>query len=202
MNKQQRKTWDDCMALLMSELPKEDAETVYDKAVLRWQDFSAKMDGESESRKKLAVNAILPRVALYAALKEDGYPADQIMKKYIEEISGPAMHEKYARLEKIPGFFWIFRKAYMSYTDKSDWWNCESVKTPDGFKLDMHTCLWKDCCDIAGYPEVCSYFCDSDDITYSNLSKVGFRRTQTLGKGGEKCDFEFYRKDSNTGKNK
>ena len=40
---------------------------------------------------------------------------------------------------------------YMSYTDKSDWWSCESVKTPDGFKLDMHTCLWKDCCDIAGY---------------------------------------------------
>ncbi len=195
MNKQQKKTWDDCMALLMSELPKEDAETVYDKAVLRWQDFSAKMDGESESRKKLAVNSILPRVAIYAALKEDGYPADQIMKKYIEEISGPAMHEKYAKLEKIPGFFWIFRKAYMSYTDKSDWWNCESVKTPDGFKLDMHTCLWKDCCDIAGYPEVCSYFCDSDDITYSNLRKVGFRRTQTLGKGGERCDFEFYRKD-------
>ena len=64
MNKQQRKTWDDCMALL-SELPKEDAETVYDKAVLRWRDFSAKMDGESESRKKLAVNAILSRVAIY-----------------------------------------------------------------------------------------------------------------------------------------
>ena len=43
MNKQQRKTWADCMALLMSELPKEDARAVYDKAVLRWQDFSAKM---------------------------------------------------------------------------------------------------------------------------------------------------------------
>lgn len=75
MNKQQRKTWADCMALLMSELPKEDASVVYDKTVLRW------------------------------------------------------------------------------------------------------------------------YFCDSDDITYRNLRKVGFRRTQTLGKGGEWCDFEFYRKD-------
>ena len=36
MNKQQRKTWADCMALLMSELPKEDASVVYDKIVLRW----------------------------------------------------------------------------------------------------------------------------------------------------------------------
>lgn len=37
MNKQQNKTWGDCMALLMSELRKEDAEAVYDKAILRWQ---------------------------------------------------------------------------------------------------------------------------------------------------------------------
>lgn len=61
MNKQQRKTWDDCMALL-SELPKEDAETVYDKAVLRWRDFSAKMDGESESRKTLPSMRFYPEL--------------------------------------------------------------------------------------------------------------------------------------------
>ena len=76
MNKQQNKTWDDCMALLMSELPKEDAEAVYDKAVLKWQDFSARMNGESERRKKLAINSILPRIAIYAALKEDGHPPE------------------------------------------------------------------------------------------------------------------------------
>ena len=60
----------------MSVLPKEDADAIYDKAVLRWRDISVKMDGESESRKKLAVNSILPRVALHAALKENRYPAD------------------------------------------------------------------------------------------------------------------------------
>ncbi|MCR4731384.1 MAG: L-2-amino-thiazoline-4-carboxylic acid hydrolase, partial [Saccharofermentans sp.] len=30
--------------------------------------------------------------------------------------------------------------------------------------------------------------------TYGNLKKLGFTRSQTLGKGGECCDFHFYKK--------
>lgn len=194
MNKKQKKTWSGCRTLLMRELPEKDALAIYDTAVVRWRELAEKMEKETKSRKKMAINTILPRVALYAVLKENGYPADRIMTKYIDEIVGPTMHAKYARMERIPGFFVIYKKLFMLYTDKSDLWDCRSKKTPEGFKLDIYKCLWKDCCDAAGYPEVCSFFCDCDDITYGGLRKIGFKRTQTLGKGGERCDFNFYRK--------
>jgi len=199
MNKKQKRIWNDCHSLLMSVLSEKDVPAIYDKAVDRWRDFSSKMDHESDSRKNMAVDSILPRVALYAVLKENGYPAEQIMTKYVEEIAGPAMHAKYAGMERIPGFFSIYRRIFMLYTDRSDWWECSSEKTPDGFKLDIHKCLWKDCCDVVGYPEVCRFFCDCDDITYGGLHKVGFKRTRTLGKGGDHCDFEFYRKPTEKG---
>lgn len=194
MNKKQKKTWNQCMILLKDELAEKDSLAVYDKAVARWRDFEKNMQNETESRKKMAVDSILPRVALYSVLLEDGYPADQIMTTYVEKYAGPAMHDKYTRMEKFPGFFGVFRKIFMAFTNRSDWWDCESVRTPDGFKLDIHKCLWKDCCDTVGCPGACKYFCDCDDITYGGLDKVAFKRTQTLGKGGEKCDFEFYRK--------
>ena len=37
-------------------------------------------------------------------------------------------------------------------------------------------------------------FCECDNYTYGGLKKMGFTRTQTLGTGGELCDFIMYRK--------
>lgn len=36
-------------------------------------------------------------------------------------------------------------------------------------------------------------FCDSDFATYGNLPGIKFERTQTLGSGGQCCDFKFIR---------
>ena len=39
-------------------------------------------------------------------------------------------------------------------------------------------------------PELCPCFCDSDDITYNDLhSDLLWRRTRTLGRGNDCCDF-------------
>lgn len=40
------------------------------------------------------------------------------------------------------------------------------------------------------FPELCRCFCDSDDITYDGMHpKLVWRRTKTLGRGGDCCDF-------------
>lgn len=65
------------------------------------------------------------------------------------------------------------------------------------YTVDITDCLWHNACVEAGCPELCKYFCKVDDITYGGLNKIGFTRTQTLGMGGEKCDFCFYRKGGN-----
>jgi len=100
----------------------------------------------------------------------------------------------YAKAEKIPGFWTLFTGVFKRVTDKSDYWICESRKDGDRFYLDIHKCLWHDTCSEVGYPECCRFFCECDNYTYGGLKKIGFSRTQTLGTGGEKCDFVMYRK--------
>ena len=62
------------------------------------------------------------------------------------------------------------------------------------FTLDIHQCLWYDTRCAYGAPEACRFFCACDNYTYGNLKKVGFARTQTLGTGGSKYEFRFYKK--------
>ena len=64
----------------------------------------------------------------------------------------------------------------------------------DYYDITITNCLWHNACKEFGCPELCAAFCDVDDITYGNLKKLGFTRTQTLGKGGDCCDFHFYKK--------
>ena len=65
---------------------------------------------------------------------------------------------------------------------------------PEEFDLTIHQCLWHDTCVSCGCPEVCRFFCECDNYAFGDLKKVGFRRTQTLGTGGDCCDFHFYKK--------
>ena len=54
----------------------------------------------------------------------------------------------------------------------------------------MTKCPYHDTCVQHGCPELCPCFCDSDDISYAGLHpKFLCRRTTTLGRGGDRCDF-------------
>ena len=60
--------------------------------------------------------------------------------------------------------------------------------------MTVKKCLWHTACVENGCEELCPLFCDVDDITYGGLKKIGFKRTKTLGYGGDCCDFHFYKK--------
>ncbi len=56
--------------------------------------------------------------------------------------------------------------------------------------MDMIKCPYFDTCSYYGCPELCTCFCDSDDVTYDNLHKnLLWHRTKTLGRGDDCCDF-------------
>ena len=62
-----------------------------------------------------------------------------------------------------------------------------------GFARDMTVCPYYETCKKYGCPELTQFFCKSDDITYGSLHpKLIWGRTQTLGTGGECCDFRLY----------
>ena len=148
----------------------------------------------SPSRREIMQTAILPRTAVYTVLKRHGADAEKLMEKYVREVQGPAMRDRYAGLERIPCFFPIFRWAFRKETSSSDAWNSNFSEDANSFDLTIHKCLWYDTCVECGCPEACRFFCECDNYSFGSLKKVGFRRTQTLGTCGSCCDFHFYKK--------
>lgn len=156
--------------------------------------FLAAAQEPSPSRLAVMQSTILPRTAVYTVLKRRGLDAEKLMEKYIREVQGPVMHDRYAGLEWIPHFFSIFRWAFRRKTASSDAWDSTFAAEGDSFDLTIRKCLWHDTCAACGCPEVCRFFCECDNYSFGDLKKVGFRRTQTLGTGGDCCDFHFYQK--------
>ena len=65
------------------------------------------------------------------------------------------------------------------------------------FSMDVFKCLWADTCSYFDCYEICEVFCLCDHIVFGNIDKMEFKRTQTLGMRGEKCDFCFLSKTKN-----
>ena len=156
--------------------------------------FLASSQETSPSRRALMQSTILPLVAVYTVLKRRGLDAEKLMEKYVREVQGPASHDRYAGLEWVPRFFSVFRWAFRKTTSSSDAWVSTFEEQPEEFDLTINQCLWHDTCVSCGCPEVCRFFCECDNYAFGDLKKVGFRRTQTLGTGGDCCDFHFYKK--------
>ena len=148
----------------------------------------------SPSRRETMRTTILPRTAVYTVLKRRGLDAEKLMEKYLREVQGPTARDQYAGLEWVPRFFEIFRWAFRKATASSDAWDSTFEVEKDRFDLTIRKCLWYDTCVECGCPEACRFFCECDNYSFGELKKVGFRRTQTLGTGGDCCDFHFYKK--------
>ena len=61
-------------------------------------------------------------------------------------------------------------------------------------RMDMTACPYCHYTRKLGCPELMPVFCDSDFATYGDLPGIRFERTQTLGTGGNCCDFQFSRR--------
>lgn len=156
----------------------------------------ANTKNKTESQMKTLTQTILPRIALYKALLGDGIPeadADAYVQKYMPEKVAAKKHKSVAGMEIVPGFYALYSKIFLRImqTDLQ-----ESTQSHDkkSFDVTITKCLWHTACVENGCAELCRLFCAVDDVTYGGLRKIGFTRTQTLGNGGDCCDFHFFRK--------
>ena len=72
---------------------------------------------------------------------------------------------------------------------KTHEWEADSRR----YRVDVLQCPYKKYCELLGCPELTATFCLSDDRVFGNLSGICFQRQNTLGRGGDRCDFYFYR---------
>ena len=140
---------------------------------------------------------ILPGIALYQTLLKNNIPqADtyEHLRRYLLDTVAAGMHASTAKMEVLPGFFWLYRAGFLAVVRIAGLWESTQRRGKDSFDVTIQKCLWHTACAEHGCPELCRLFCDADNITYGSLNKIGFARTSTLGYGGSCCDFHFIKK--------
>lgn len=145
-------------------------------------------------------DTILPTTAVYKALLEvDNENALNNTNDIIInlcEIGGSILNN----ILKVPGMALIFMKLLPKMAVKLfgrecgfDYINFEANK--NRMQMDMTMCPYVKYAKRFQVEELMPVFCNSDFATYGNLSKISFRRTETLGTGGSMCDFKFVRNE-------
>lgn len=152
---------------------------------------------KTKNQLKTLTQTVLPRIALYKTFFNEGFSRDEAnkyMRKYMLEIIAAKKHSSTAKMEKFPGFYYIYSRVFLKIMSTTDLQVSTLNYGKDFYDVTITKCLWHTACVENGCEELCSLFCDVDDITYGGLKKIGFSRTQTLGYGGSCCDFHFFKK--------
>ncbi|MCM1253658.1 MAG: L-2-amino-thiazoline-4-carboxylic acid hydrolase [Clostridium sp.] len=142
--------------------------------------------------------SIFPAIAVYKTIAAK-YPdkAMLILENGAAAISKPA-GEKYARLLKFPGIKMIFLKIFSQGVKKG--FGPEAgfahefiTASNKALAFNVNKCPYQYYCEKYGCQEIVHIFCKNDEYAYGNLPHIRFIRTQTLGTGGNYCDFRFER---------
>lgn len=152
---------------------------------------------KTKNQRKTLMQTILPRIAMYKTFLNEEFGKDETnkyMRKYMLEIIAAKKHDLTAKMEKFLGFYHIYSSVFLKIMNTTDLQVSTQNHGRDFYDVTITKCLWHTACVENGCEELCSLFCDVDDVTYGGLKKIGFSRTQTIGYGGSCCDFHFFRK--------
>ena len=182
---------------LFSELDTEVAQKIFDEQNNILDKIILNAFNKTKDQLKTLKNTILPRIALYKALNNYGFSMEDSnnhMKNYMLNYIAKSKHNSMVKMEKVPGFYSLYSKIFLKIMRKTDLQQSKQKHDAKSFDVTITKCLWHQACVENECPELCRLFCDVDNITYGELNKIGFTRTQTLGYGGDCCDFHFFKK--------
>lgn len=143
-------------------------------------------------------DTIIPTTSFYKALLEvDKENAFKNTNEIIISLCKKA-GKVFNIMLKFPGmksiFIKVLPKVAVKIFGKECGFDYENLKVDKKYmQMDMTMCPYVKYAKRFNVEELIPIFCDSDFATYGNLSGISFKRTQTLGTGGNKCDFKFVR---------
>ena len=181
---------------LIEEFGVDNGNTLFEKQEKILNEIIKNTKNKSKNQMETLIQTILPRIALYKALKE-GFDEEKVyqhMQKYMIDKVATKKHSSTAKMEIIPGFYSIYSNIFLKIMRRTDLQESVQNYGKDYFDVTIKKCLWHTACVENGCEKLCRLFCDVDDVTYGGLRKIGFTRTKTLGYGGDCCDFHFYKK--------
>ena len=162
----------------------------------RLQALRAENAGASKEKTEHLERQILPGIAACETL-QTVMPKDEALRTVHGYVEARArrMRRMILGLLRVPGLYRLppvlFSRLTPKFYGEAAGFAATEHQTSGGvWRIDMTKCPYHDACVEHGCPELCPCFCDSDDIAYGGLHpKLLWRRTKTLGRGGDCCDF-------------
>jgi len=150
--------------------------------------------------KKQLINMIFPILSVYLAMKNNHLTqqnaladVEDLMREtfFSTQLSGIRLINRV-----LPDPFPVIKPAFRIMMRFSDLPSGQEVKSDDknSFAINVYQCFIHDTLKELGAPELTPVFCASDDWLSAAMPKIQWWRTQTLGRGGEMCDFCWCRK--------
>lgn len=146
---------------------------------------------------------IFPRMAMYRALQKS-FPTEamNIIEQTVKKnttLVGKILHF----LTAIPFMKTVFMKVFAKMTiekfgQTAGFKQNLYIANNDELKFDILDCPYCRYCEKCQCKELTHTFCDSDLYCYGNLSGISFTRSQTLGTGGNCCDFHLKKESLDT----
>lgn len=172
------------------------AETLKAAFEARLNQLRSENAGASPELQRHLEGQILPGIAVYETLltvlsKDE---ALSTVHGYVEQRAW-RLKKAFLKLIRLPGLYRKVPGIFSTQTPKlfgeTAGFAAREIQTTGGvWRIDMTKCPYHDACVRYGCPELCPSFCDSDDITYDGLHpNLVWRRTKTLGRGDDCCDF-------------
>ncbi len=166
-------------------------------------DIFSKLEAEADCKDNDAIREhiqmkLLPPMAYYKALLAEGCDKNTSLDLVRKETQKTAEKKKgeMSKMARLPFAYSIYRmgvKTFMTKNFPSEGWKTEWVRC-DRMEIhfNLHSCIYWDMCRKYDCPELCTVYCENDNISFSGLlPRIHFRRSGTLAAGAEFCDFHF-----------
>jgi hypothetical protein len=144
---------------------------------------------------------ILPALALYQTLREDGddqeaalADIDRILAAMIERSGRRRLVQAMGRLPDPFAVLRIANRLAIKYRYPPQGWRFEWVEDGEQcIAYDARECFYVNVLTFYGAPELTAHLCVIDDLLYGDLPGIAWKRTKTLSRGDDRCDFRFCR---------
>ena len=92
----------------------------------------------------------------------------------------------------------LFLKAFykmlsISFNEEAGFQTKFQEASSKRLRVDVLKCPYYKYCSLLDCKELTATFCYSDDCIYGNLTGIHYRRNGTIGRGADRCDFDFIR---------
>lgn len=155
-------------AFLEAEFESSKSSALFDVQERTLQTLIENTKDKSKNQMKTLTQTILPRIALYQALQKTCLSQDDVfryMRKYMIEKVAAKKHSSTAKMELVPGFYAIYSKVFLKIMRATDLQESTQTAGKNYFDITITKCLWHTACVENGCAELCSLFCDVDDVT-------------------------------------